>query len=90
MKPFTNYQVTPSFTNYQVARRYKHFDWLHQRLQAKYGKLIPIPPLPEKQLTGIFEEEVIEERMVLLQQFKNRICRHPVLSSAEVWRHFLI
>ena len=90
MKPFTIYQVTPSFTNYKVYRRYKHFDWLHSRLQAKFGKFIPIPALPNKQITGRFEEEFIEERMSLLKAFVDRICRHPVLSKADVWKHFLV
>lgn len=39
------------FNNIQVSRRYKHFDWLHERLEEKYS-LIPIPPLPEKQISG--------------------------------------
>jgi hypothetical protein len=33
-----------------VLRRYKHFDWLHERLTAKYGAVIALPPLPEKQV----------------------------------------
>lgn len=39
------------FNNIQVSRRYKHFDWLHERLEEKYS-LIPIPPLPDKQFSG--------------------------------------
>jgi hypothetical protein len=34
-----------------VSRRYKHFDWLHERLVAKFS-FIPIPPLPDKQIQG--------------------------------------
>eukprot|EP00092_Neocalanus_flemingeri_P075895 GFUD01094088.1.p1 GENE.GFUD01094088.1~~GFUD01094088.1.p1 ORF type:complete len:536 (+),score=138.48 GFUD01094088.1:167-1774(+) len=90
MKSFIAYQVTPSFSNIQVSRRYKHFDWLHERLVGKFGMIIAIPPLPEKQVTGRFEEELIEHRRVQLQSFANRICRHPVLSNSEVWKHFLI
>ena len=89
MKSFTTYQVTPSHTNYYVSRRYKHFDWLHQRLEEKYGKIIPIPPIPEKQLTGIFEEEFIEERKNLLASFAQKVCQHPILSCSDVWNHFL-
>lgn len=89
MKSFIAYQVTPSFSNIQVARRYKHFDWLHEQLTKKFGTVIAIPPLPEKQVTGRFEEDLIEHRRIELQSFADRICRHPVLASSEVWRHFL-
>ena len=41
----------------QVLRRYKHFDWLHERLTAKYGAVIALPPLPEKQVT-VFQRQV--------------------------------
>lgn len=39
------------FNNIQVSRRYKHFDWLHERLMEKFS-FIPIPPLPDKQIQG--------------------------------------
>lgn len=39
------------FNGIQVSRRYKHFDWLLERLSAKFV-LTPIPPLPEKQVSG--------------------------------------
>lgn len=39
------------FNNIAVERRYKHFDWLHERLEEKFS-LIPIPPLPDKQISG--------------------------------------
>ena len=32
MKTFIAYPVTSSISNIQVSRRYKHFDWLHERL----------------------------------------------------------
>jgi len=88
LKSFIAYQLTPSFNNIQVSRRYKHFDWLHERLTDKYH-FIPIPPLPDKQIQGRYEEEFIEHRMNQLQNFVDRVCRHPILSQSEVWRHFL-
>jgi len=89
MKPFVLYPVTPSFSNIQVSRRYKHFDWLHERLVAKFGSVIAIPPLPDKQATGRFDEELIEHRRIQLQSFTDRICRHPILAGSEVWMHFV-
>ncbi|GBP81302.1 Sorting nexin lst-4 [Eumeta japonica] len=88
IKSFIAYQLTPSFNNIQVSRRYKHFDWLHERLQVKFS-LIPIPPLPDKQISGRFDEQVIERRRVQLQEFVDWMCTHPVLSKCEVWQHFL-
>lgn len=46
------------FSNIQVSRRYKHFDWLHERLEAKFT-CIPIPPLPDKALSGMCYMEKI-------------------------------
>lgn len=39
-------------TNRPVNHRYKHFDWLYERLLDKFGSAIPIPCLPDKQVTG--------------------------------------
>lgn len=88
IKSFIAYQLTPSFNNIQVSRRYKHFDWLYLRLQEKFS-LIPIPPLPDKQISGRYDEQVIERRRVQLQEFVDWMCKHPVLSKCEVWQHFL-
>lgn len=88
MKSFIAYQLTPSFNNISVSRRYKHFDWLHERLVDKFC-LIPIPPLPDKQISGRYEDQFVEHRRVQLQEFVDWVCRHPVLSKCEVWYHFL-
>ncbi|XP_069577290.1 sorting nexin-9-like isoform X2 [Brachyistius frenatus] len=52
LKSFIEYQITPSTTNRPVNHRYKHFDWLYERLLEKFGSLLPIPSLPDKQVTG--------------------------------------
>lgn len=88
MKSFIAYQLTPSFNNISVSRRYKHFDWLHNRFQEKFG-LVAIPPLPDKQIQGRYEEQFIEHRLIQLQEFVDWVCRHPVLSQCQVWMHFL-
>ncbi|XP_055945160.1 sorting nexin lst-4-like isoform X1 [Argiope bruennichi] len=88
LKSFIAYQLRPSFNNIAVSRRYKHFDWLHERLEEKFT-LIPIPPLPDKQISGRYEKDFIDHRKNQLQMWVNRICRHPVLSQSEVWMHFL-
>lgn len=88
MKSFIAYQLTPSFNHIAVSRRYKHFDWLHERLVLKFA-LIPIPPLPDKQISGRYEEQFIEHRRNQLQEFVDWVCRHPVLAICDTWMHFL-
>lgn len=51
IKTFTAYQVVPSSTGRAVSRRYKHYDWLHSRLEEKFT-LNSVPPLPDKQYYG--------------------------------------
>lgn len=88
LKSYIAYQLTPSDTGIPVSRRYKHFDWLHERLQDKYTT-IPIPSLPDKQISGRYQEDFIQNRRIQLHSWVNRICRHPVLSNSTVWKHFI-
>ncbi|KAM3725843.1 Sorting nexin lst-4 [Dirofilaria immitis] len=88
LKSFIAYSVKSSLSGIQVSRRYKHFDWLYERMSSKYI-LIPLPPLPEKQVAGRYEEDFIEHRKNILQIWVNKICRHPVLSKSDMWIHFV-
>ena len=88
IKKFIAYQLQSNFSPEPVSRRYKNFDWLHERLMEKYC-LIPIPPLPDKQISGRYEEHFIEHRRAQLQQFVDWVCRHPILSKSDVFLHFL-
>ncbi|KAI6651635.1 Sorting nexin-33-like [Oopsacas minuta] len=88
MKTFIAYAVTPSNTNLSVIRRYKHYDWLHERLIEKFTCL-SIPPLPDKQLTGRFNDDFVEKRRDQLEVWTNRIARHPVLGTSDVFSHFM-
>uniref|UniRef100_A0A8C5F2K6 Sorting nexin n=1 Tax=Gopherus evgoodei TaxID=1825980 RepID=A0A8C5F2K6_9SAUR len=89
LKSYIEYQLTCTNTNRSVNHRYKHFDWLYERLLVKFGFAIPIPSLPDKQVTGRFEEEFIKMRMERLQGWMTRMCRHPVVSESEVFQQFL-
>nr|XP_056709578.1 sorting nexin-9 [Euleptes europaea] len=89
LKSYIEYQLTCTNTNRSVNHRYKHFDWLYERLLIKFGSAIPIPSLPDKQVTGRFEEEFIKMRMERLQAWLTRMCRHPVVSESEVFQQFL-
>lgn len=107
------YIVFPQTTNKPVNHRYKHFDWLYERLLDKFGSAVPIPCLPDKQVTGKrfdwrgveitcgwltsclicrsgrFEEEFIKMRMERLQGWMSRMCRHPIVSSSDVFQLFI-
>uniref|UniRef100_UPI0037E71C87 sorting nexin-9-like isoform X2 n=1 Tax=Semicossyphus pulcher TaxID=241346 RepID=UPI0037E71C87 len=89
LKSFIEYQITPNTTNRPVNHRYKHFDWLYERLLDKFGSALPIPPLPDKQVTGRFEVDFIRMRMEQLQAWMIRMCRHPVVSQSDVFQLFL-
>lgn len=87
-KTFISYDIRTSTRDIEVRRRYKHFDWLMQRLEEKFI-VTPLPPLPEKQIAGRFHEDFVEHRRNLLQLWVNYVTRHPVLSQCDVWWHFI-
>ncbi|XP_061898714.1 sorting nexin-33 [Entelurus aequoreus] len=89
IKTYISYRVTPSHTGHPVYRRYKHFDWLYNRLLHKFT-VISVPHLPEKQATGRFEEDFIEKRKRRLILWMNHMTSHPVLSQYEGFEHFLM
>ncbi|KAI8479441.1 Sorting nexin-9, partial [Branchiostoma belcheri] len=82
LKSFITYQLTPDNTNQTVSRRYKHFDWLYERLIEKFTT-IAVPPLPEKQVTGRYEADFVEGRRQQLQLWVDRMSRHPVVAQSE-------
>lgn len=57
-------------------------------MEEKYY-FIPIPPLPDKQISGRYEGQFIEHRRSQLQEFVDYVCRHPVLAGSRVWEHFI-
>lgn len=89
IKTYISYRVTPSHTNRPVYRRYKHFDWLYNRLLHKFT-VISVPHLPEKQATGRFEDDFIEKRKRRLILWMDHMTSHPVLSQYEGFEHFLM
>ncbi|XP_036400473.1 sorting nexin-33-like [Megalops cyprinoides] len=89
IKTYISYRVTPSHTGRPVYRRYKHFDWLYNRLLHKFT-IISVPHLPEKQATGRFEEDFIEKRKRRLILWMDHMTSHPVLSQYEGFEHFLM
>jgi len=72
----------------EVERRFKHFDWLHDRLIEKFT-FLGLPNLPEKVLMGSTDERFVEKRRRELERYMNRLARHPVVRGSEVFLHFM-
>lgn len=45
--------------------------------------------MPDKQISGRYQDDFIRHRLAQLQMWVDRICRHPVLAQSEVWSHFI-
>lgn len=88
IKSYISYKLTPTHASSPVYRRYKHFDWLYNRLLHK-SLSSRVPHLPEKQATGRFEEDFIEKRKRRLILWMDHMTSHPVLSQYEGFQHFL-
>ncbi|CAN6674584.1 hypothetical protein TRVA0_057S00474 [Trichomonascus vanleenenianus] len=91
----TVYTVTtntsaPSFTKPEnsVTRRYRDFRWLFHALEANNPGVI-VPPPPEKQAVGRFNEDFVESRRAALENMLNKIAQHHSLQSDPDFRLFL-
>lgn len=71
-----------------VHRRFSHFVVLHTALTRRLPG-IALPPLPEKQYAGRFNDDFVEARRGDLERYLSRIVRHPVARYAEVLTFFL-
>ncbi|KAG7844487.1 hypothetical protein KL941_003863 [Ogataea angusta] len=63
-----------------VTRRYRDFLWLYNQLMNNHPGYI-IPPPPEKQAYGRFDEKFIENRRLALEKMLNKIARVPVFQK---------
>jgi len=86
-KKFQVYSVTPTSTNKSVLRRYKHFDWLIDRLHELYPE-VAVPGLPDAKVTG-HDDAFIRDREQKLVEWSNRMASHPIISQSDVFQHFV-
>ncbi|QPG73999.1 hypothetical protein FOA43_001316 [Brettanomyces nanus] len=64
----------------EVTRRYRDFLWLyHQLLNNHLGYIIPPPP--EKQVYGRFDDRFIENRRIALERMLSKISERPVFQN---------
>ncbi|KAJ9115493.1 hypothetical protein QFC22_005251 [Naganishia vaughanmartiniae] len=71
-----------------VLRRFSQFLWLVERLGANNPGVI-VPPVPDKQISGRFEDQFVETRRAALEKCLNKIANHPVLALDPDLRLFL-
>lgn len=64
----------------EVTRRYKDFLWLYRQLINNHPGYI-IPPPPEKQIYGRFDDKFIESRRIALETMLNKIAGRAVLQK---------
>ena len=82
------YNSSLSPTCVTVQRRFSHFVILHTALTRRLPG-IALPPLPEKQYAGRFNDEFVEARRSDLERYICRVVRHPVARYAEIVTFFL-
>lgn len=61
---------------------------MHKRFEEKYPNIC-IPPLPEKPLTGSYDENFLNLFELKLDLWLNKVSSHPVLRESELLFHFL-
>ncbi|KAI5795710.1 Vps5 C terminal like-domain-containing protein [Geopyxis carbonaria] len=91
----TVYQVRTRTTSkafrvpeFSVTRRYRDFLWLYDVLNSNNPGVV-VPPPPEKQAVGRFDENFVETRRAALERMVNRICQHPILLQDNDLKLFL-
>jgi len=67
-------------SEFTVTRRYRDFLWLYNSLVVNNPGVI-VPPPPEKQAVGRYEESFVETRRAALERMLNKISQHSILQT---------
>ncbi|KAF4619017.1 hypothetical protein G7Y89_g14830 [Cudoniella acicularis] len=65
-------------SEFAVTRRYRDFLWLYNSLHGNNPGII-VPPPPEKQAVGRFDQNFVESRRAALERMLNKTAQHPTL-----------
>jgi len=71
-----------------VDRRYSDFDWLWEHLKYAHPSCV-VPQIPEKSLSGNFEEGLMAFRARELTRFLQRVLAHPLMSTDDAVQIFI-
>ncbi|KAJ2918666.1 hypothetical protein MD484_g1721, partial [Candolleomyces efflorescens] len=95
IRPFTMYTVhtrttSPAFQKsaFSVLRRYSDFVWLYETLCHNNPGVV-VPPVPEKNTFGRFEDQFLRQRRLALEKCIQKIANHPQLGKDEDLKLFL-
>ncbi|KAG6833009.1 hypothetical protein H0H87_012595 [Tephrocybe sp. NHM501043] len=73
---------------FSVLRRYSDFLWLYETLSANNPGVV-VPPVPEKNPFGRFEDHFVRQRRFALEKCIQKIANHPILGTDADLRLFL-
>ncbi|KAF8586437.1 Vps5-domain-containing protein [Ramaria rubella] len=95
VRPFITYTVqtrtsSPLYrrSTFSVLRRYSDFLWLYETLSINNPGVI-VPPVPEKQQYGRFQDTFVENRRAALNKCIQKIANHPSLRDDPDLKLFL-
>jgi sorting nexin-1/2 len=75
-------------TSFSVLRRYSDFLWLYETLSLNNPGVV-VPPVPEKNPFGRFEDTFVQQRRLGLEKCINKMANHPVLCKDSDLKLFL-
>ena len=75
-------------STFSVLRRYSDFLWLYETLSMNNPGVV-VPPVPDKNPFGRFDEEFVQQRRLALEKCIQKIANHPVLQKDADLKLFL-
>ncbi|PIL25126.1 hypothetical protein GSI_13015 [Ganoderma sinense ZZ0214-1] len=95
IRAYTMYTVHTKTTSpmykkstFSVLRRYSDFLWLYETLSMNNPGVV-VPPVPDKNTFGRFDEEFVQQRRMGLAKCIQKIANHPVLQKDTDLKMFL-
>ncbi|KAI0708835.1 hypothetical protein C8T65DRAFT_206433 [Cerioporus squamosus] len=95
IRAYTMYTVHTKTTSpmykkstFSVLRRYSDFLWLYETLSMNNPGVV-VPPVPDKNPFGRFDEEFVQQRRLALEKCIQKIANHPVLQKDTDLKLFL-
>ncbi|TFK73776.1 Vps5-domain-containing protein [Pluteus cervinus] len=73
---------------FSVLRRYSDFLWIYETLSLNNPGVV-VPPVPEKNPFGRFDDSFVKQRRLALQKCIQKIANHPVLGKDTDLKMFL-
>jgi sorting nexin-1/2 len=73
---------------FSVLRRYSDFLWLYETLSLNNPGVV-VPPVPEKNPFGRFDDQFVKQRRVALEKCIQKIANHPELGKDPDLKMFL-